>query len=213
MIRIFFTRMADKLPDSKFGQYLGSLPASLQLKNQRYVRWQDRHANVLGKLLLIEALSAYGYGKDCLDQLKYNEFNKPYICPDIDFNIAHSGKLVICAIGSGLKLGIDVEKVRPVDVAHFNDVMTAEELNNIAESTEPYKTFFKLWVIKESIAKADNRGLGLCFKHFELSRDVGIYDHAVWFLDQLQLDTDHICYLATNKKNVQKTIIYKEFYN
>src|SRR5688572_25149287 len=105
----------EQLSASSYGAYLQRLPAVLREKNLRFVRWQDRQANLIGNILLIESLRRFGFGGDSLERLKYNEYGRPYISEEIDFNISHSGEYVLCVAGKGIRLGVDIERIRPVD--------------------------------------------------------------------------------------------------
>src|ERR1044072_4992363 len=137
------------------------MPEPLQEKNLKYLRWQDRHAHLFGKMLLGEALQKFGLDSTCLHTLQYNEYDRPYIPGDIDFNISHAGEYVLCAIGRNVRLGIDIEKIHAVDFSDFENVMTDEQWKIIKNNDNPLKTFFSYWAIKESVIKADSRGLSI----------------------------------------------------
>src|ERR1044072_5638420 len=95
---VYYTRIPNRLPDQYYWQLMALLPAELQQKNLRYKQWRDRLLHLAGKLLLLEALQQFGFNSGCLQLLKYNKYNRPYIPGNIDFNISHSGNYVVCAI-------------------------------------------------------------------------------------------------------------------
>ena len=41
--------------------------------------------------------------------------------PNVDFNLSHSGDLVVCAMSTGSRVGIDVEAVRDVELSGFGE--------------------------------------------------------------------------------------------
>lgn len=212
MVHIYYTRIREKMPDHLFRAYLHTLPAAQQQRNRGFVRWQDRHANLLGRLLLRQALAPYGYGSEALALLQYNAYNRPFIAGGPDFNLSHSADLVVCAIGAGYRLGIDVEKIRPIDFGTVATVMSEAQWAQIAASPDPQRTFFRFWAMKESIAKADNRGLNLPFSALVLRHGQGICDHRLWHLQPIALDRDAPCYLATDRPVTHTAISYRDFY-
>ena len=68
--------------------------------------------------------------------------------------------MVVLAVNNE-PIGIDVEKVRSVDLAVSTRVFTANEAEQIFSSKKPYETFFMLWTEKESILKC----IGTGFSH------------------------------------------------
>ncbi|MEI6950386.1 4'-phosphopantetheinyl transferase superfamily protein [Paraflavisolibacter sp. H34] len=196
MIDIYTARIGEQLPPSVYGRYLHRLPLSLQQRNGRYKRWQDRHTHLLGKLLLLDGLKRYGYPDDCLEQLQYNPFGRPFLPGAPDFNISHSGGLVVCALTPGGRLGIDCEKVRPLDFTTVRDVMSAAQWEEIYRAADPLRAFFRLWVIKESVAKAEEKGLNLCLPAIRVSGDRAFYEDSVWELKEVEVGDGYLCYLA-----------------
>ena len=69
----------------------------------------------------------------------------------MDFNISHSGNLVICAAATG-KIGIDVERIRLIDIDEFNQTLSEKQIRLIAESPDPLKMFYRIWAAKESVS-------------------------------------------------------------
>ena len=87
MIYVYYTRFNKALPARRFEQLLRTLPIEIQAKIQRFVRWQDAHACLFGKLLLVHALQVTGWAHLSLDQLQYKCFNRPYFDEALDFKL------------------------------------------------------------------------------------------------------------------------------
>ena len=119
-INIFYTKFTTELSERNYSNYLEKLPFQLQEKNNKIIPRQNKHSHLFGKLLLQEALMHYNYPPDCLENLQYNAFGRSYINDEIDFNIAHSGAFVMCAISDKVKLGIDIEEIQDIDLKYFN---------------------------------------------------------------------------------------------
>jgi 4'-phosphopantetheinyl transferase len=83
---------------------------------------------------------------------------------DLRFNLAHSGQLAVVAVTRGGEIGVDVERVRPVE--HWPEISSryfhAEEAALLgAEAHETPATFFRCWTRKEAVLKAI--GVGIIF--------------------------------------------------
>ncbi len=212
-ITILYTHFDNQLPEIEYNKLLNLLLPDQIERNKRFVRWQDRHSHLFGRLLLKAGLEMYGFAKDCLNALQYNKYDRPYLSNDIDFNISHSGSYVICAIGKDLKLGIDIEKVQKMEFNDFKKVMTPEQWQNINKDNYPMRAFFKYWTIKESVIKADSRGLSIPLQELHVKDNQVSYDNSTWHLHQLDFDPEYCACLATNVKNVDVSYQYVDFYS
>lgn len=211
-VTILYTRFDDHLPENKFNEFLNLLPNDQSERNRRFVRWQDRHSHLLGRMLLKTGLEMHGFKESCLGDLNYCKFNRPYLKDNIDFNISHSGCYVICAIGEEVKLGIDVEKIYGVEFKDFKKVMTSEQWEEINHSECPSRAFFQYWTIKESVIKADGRGLSIPLQELHVKENMVVYDNSTWHLHQLSIDSEYCACLATNVENVDISLKYIDFF-
>jgi 4'-phosphopantetheinyl transferase len=202
VIDIFYTKFEKEIPKYLWDRYLELLPEDIAIKNSRYLRWQDRQAHLLGKLLLIEGLKKYNIPSQIIGYLKYNEYARPYLMNDIDFNISHSGKFVVCAIGKNVRSGIDIEECREINFTDFNSVMTDKQWNIINNSDNPLKMFFRFWTIKESVIKADSRGLSIPLLEIDVNNNIVCYDNNNWYISEINLDDSYCACLACNKPDI-----------
>ncbi|MFT6841720.1 MAG: 4'-phosphopantetheinyl transferase [Psychroserpens sp.] len=189
------------MSEYKFKELLNVLPLELQEKNSKFLRWQDRHANLFGKLLLLAGLKKYGYDSSCLKKIQFNANGRPFLDTNIDFNISHSGEYVLCAFSKTTKIGIDIEKITSIDFNNFDSVMTIEQMNSIKKSKDSIKTFFNYWTIKESFVKADGRGLEIPLLDIEINSNTAIYNNRIFFLNIINIDKNYCCNLASNSRN------------
>jgi len=76
----------------------------------------------------------------------------------LTFNTTHSGDLVVIAVTAGRDVGVDVERVRPVERALkvSRRCFSAEEHEMLAslQSEELARAFLSIWVKREGTAKA-----------------------------------------------------------
>jgi 4'-phosphopantetheinyl transferase len=213
MIHIYYSVCREQLPEQFYIQYLNQLPGPLQEKNVKYRRWQDKHLHLFGKLLLLEGLKNIGYTDGgILNKINYNDYSRPFINKDIDFNISHSGEYVLCAIGNRMRLGIDVEEIKHINFDDFKQVMTDKQWSDIRQSEDPLRFFFKYWTIKESVIKADSRGLSIPLLDIYVNDNKVCYDNKTWYLNELDLDERYSTYLATDMENALFKLELIDFY-
>ncbi len=84
--------------------------------------------------------------------------------PPLEFSLSHSADYCAIAVGLGMPLGIDLEKIRDVpQMAHVAERhFTPSEFQRFASLTGVARQndFFALWTRKEAIVKALGHGLG-----------------------------------------------------
>ncbi|WP_353571958.1 4'-phosphopantetheinyl transferase superfamily protein [Candidatus Albibeggiatoa sp. nov. BB20] len=208
LIQIYYTYFNQPLSSKQFQAYIETLPIDLQQKIKRFVRWQDQHASLFARLLLRQALQAYQLE---LQQIQYTEYQRPFVNYPIDFNLAHSGEYVLCAITEVGHLGIDIEQVRPIEIQHFKSILTPNQWNAVNRNTDP-QLFFKFWTQKESAIKADGRGLSVALNNLE-SINHQIQLQQTWFLHEItDFLPDYTCHLATDRANIKISYQFKSFY-
>lgn len=201
MIHLFFTRFDKPIASDNWCTLQEYLSPELRKKSNSYRKWEDQHAFVLGRLLLMECLNNIGISKNAIFDIKYNEFGKPFLNNDIDFNISHSGNFVICAIAKKAKLGIDIEVITPIDFKDYKYIMKAEEWQKIHLSEDPLKSFFRLWTIKESLIKAVGNGLSIPLLDININNNKVLYDKKSWNLTELVLNENTCTCVATTLAN------------
>ncbi len=199
MVTILYSRLKDNLPVEQYEAYLLQLPPAMRDQNRKYLRWQDRLLNLFGKLLLLEVFRVWKLAPDSINQLLHNEYGRPYLAGAGDFNISHSGEYVVCAFSQQQQLGIDIEKVAPVAFADFENVMSPVEWQRIRAATDPLAAFFRYWAIKESVIKADSRGLSIPLQSILIDEQVAACTGKLWYLLELEIDPGYAACLAVDQ--------------
>jgi 4'-phosphopantetheinyl transferase len=91
----------------------------------------------------------------------------------LQFNVSHSGELVLIAVTAGRALGVDVERVRPdtkaVELAErYFSTQERAALAGLAPGLQ-HDAFFNGWSRKEAYIKAQGTGLSLPLDSFDVS--------------------------------------------
>jgi 4'-phosphopantetheinyl transferase len=80
---------------------------------------------------------------------------------DVEFNVAHSGGVVLIALSRAGAIGVDVERadrqIEALDVART--AFPAKDVSRIEIARNPVAEFFRCWTRLEAVGKADGRGL------------------------------------------------------
>jgi 4'-phosphopantetheinyl transferase len=134
-------------------------------KNALSLRNSDARAQfIAGRLLIKEALLRFENGKFINNKIYIDKQGKPTFRSNlVHFNISHTKKLVVCAIGHNC-MGIDIEmtnrKIKlPLNIVHGN--------------TKHNYNFIKRWVLLEACAKLTGKGLSQILKN----KDISTFQH------------------------------------
>lgn len=116
------------------------------------------------------------------ENLRYNAHGKPYV-PEFegDFSLSHSGELTVLAVSDSGVVGVDVERIdrrhldiatrvfQPEEIAWMKSSRGLEQQKDAVCENKEEETkiaqedvnFFRLWTLKESVMKAEGKGLSL----------------------------------------------------
>lgn len=103
-----------------------------------------------------------------------NEYGKPFLARygNIHFNLSHAGQWV-AAVVSNKPVGVDVEKMEPIDALSIARRFFAEpECNDLLHLRPEQRLsgFNAVWTMKESYVKLRGTGLHLPLRSFYLRR-------------------------------------------
>jgi 4'-phosphopantetheinyl transferase len=194
---IYTTEYRNQLSSKQLQVLFDKLPPALQEKALRYRRWQDAYGCIFGKCLLSIALEKIGFSGD-LSIIEYSLENKPFIRVGPHFNISHSGNRVVCIVCAETRVGIDIEySVDEVMFDEFQSQFTRSEWRVIRSASDPKEEFYRMWTAKESVIKADGRGLAIPLKKIDVSRyQPVLLDGKVWVLTRLFQFDDYVCHFC-----------------
>ncbi len=135
----------------------------------RFIRQQDQVRFVLAHGGLRAVLSRYlGIGLDDVALFR-SETGKPSLKKElqgqtaITFNMSHAHGRALIAVSKGQEIGVDLERIRlDVEVAKLSErYFTPSEHAMIMQSAQEQRAarFFRYWVSKEAVLKAQGIGL------------------------------------------------------
>ncbi len=100
---------------------------------------------------------------------------KPYFYgSDLKFNFTHSGEKVALILSEN-EVGIDIEKLRKVNLKVADRYFCQNEIRNINSSVDKDKCFFSFWTKKESLLKTTGTGIKGGLSSADLTKNSGKY--------------------------------------
>lgn len=199
----------DQVAPETFRSLLLRLPDVFRVKVHRYRRWQDAYGSLFGKLLLRLALRRAGHPGD-LARVRFNDYGKPYLENGPEFNLSHSGNRVVCILSGQGRIGIDLEAMDEMTIDDFQTQFTPAEWGRITASATPLYTFYRYWTAKESLIKADGRGLQIPLDRLEvgdMAAAEGIrLSENTWYIREMDTFRGYACHIACETPPLQVDI-------
>jgi 4'-phosphopantetheinyl transferase len=212
----------DGVPDDADWQILSEEETA---RARRFVFPKDRDRYICAHAGLRNLLSHYSGIR--ADQIVFvsNAYGKPQIknapaSQAIHFNLTHSAGVAALAVSRDYILGVDIEKIRPVDADVATHHFSPRELLTLDHLPAPLwlAGFFRCWTSKEALLKGEGLGLNLALDGFDVEADpqlppalVAVASHTNiplhWTLVELKPADDFIGTLAVHDpaKTFQRT--------
>jgi 4'-phosphopantetheinyl transferase len=201
-LQVYFSRSGSAVPGGLEHQYLALMPPGIRASILRYKRWQDRQATLFGKLLLLRALRIRfpDTGIQKFQSLEVTRQGKPFVPGVPEFNISHSGEMVVLAVAESGAVGIDIEEIRTVDLEDFSRYVP--EVANLPEGYDADHVnalFFDCWTQKEAVLKGCGKGLLAPLEQVAVQDGMSLFCETSWFIRKLPIDDRYCCHVATDE--------------
>ncbi|GEM_PF-467437 len=154
---IFALPIGPQLKKFERDMFLSSLSNDEQLRIVKYKYWKDQQRALLGSILVRWSIQHLTNVQQI--QIARDKQGRPYMIGNdswrVDFNLSHSGEWIVIALTHEGRVGIDVEKIKPVsdDVMQF--AMSQAEFQMLQQHAEleQLKLFYEFWTMKEALFK------------------------------------------------------------
>ncbi|WP_268225683.1 4'-phosphopantetheinyl transferase family protein [Sinomicrobium oceani] len=198
MIGTYYARISREYHDELIQRFLRDFSKEFQYKILNYRRWQDAQLSLLGRLLLKQGLKdLHNIPTNKNLDIQYSDYNKPYLVNEfLKFSISHSGNIAVCTITNFNDIGIDIEKMKSVEVSLFKNQMTIFEWKLINNSIDKKNAFYNYWTQKEAVIKANGKGLSIPLTSFEIIDSQVLLNNELYTLKELKIAQDYKCHLA-----------------
>jgi 4'-phosphopantetheinyl transferase len=199
VIRICAAQLPPELDPEWLRRLSEALPPAMHEEALRFVQPVDQARYSLGRHLISRLVAGQTRPADGLQGWRADHYGRPSLPGLPPFNLTHSGQLVaLCwrERPEGAALGLDVERIRPLDLELFGPYMSGEEWDRIAASPEPMELFFHYWTAKEAVMKAEGLGFHLPIEQIALQGHLARVEGRIWHLHPLDLASGYAAHLA-----------------
>ena len=160
-----------ELSDKSYVHYYSLMSKEKKRRVDRFRFEDDKKRTVVGEMLARQSISEWcGVPEESI-VFEIAEHGKPYAKDlKVEFNISHSADMVVYVVDDN-PVGVDIEKIRPVDLNTAKRIFSEEEIRCVFEcipNAEDYnhylndavlQRFFELWTKKEAYGKLVGTGL------------------------------------------------------
>jgi 4'-phosphopantetheinyl transferase len=159
-----------RMPREHLIRLAGTLSEDEHDRAERYVSKSVRDRFIAGRGALRTLLGRYLGCDPRSVHFRFGGEGRPELAffqndAGLDFNVSHSHDLTLIAIARGRRIGIDLERIRPIPEveAIVRDFFTATERADWASLPEDERlgAFFDGWTRKEAVLKAIGVGLSV----------------------------------------------------
>ena len=180
MLETHILKINKNIERDDFDRLLGYVTEKKKERIRLFHRFEDAQRTLLGDILTRYAICNRLRIKNKDLVFGTNNYGKPILLNPhgIYFNISHSGNWVVCAIDDDGPVGVDVEVIKPIDLAIAERFFSSEEYISLINQPEELqlKYFFLIWTLKESYIKAEGKGLSIPLNSFSIK----IVDHNIY---------------------------------
>lgn len=170
-------RASLKQPPEDMRELMRALSDDEVVRAERFHFERDRRRFIVGRGVLRAILGRYLGAEPRQVRFDYADHGKPYLSGKFSgrlfFNLAHSHELALYAFTREREIGVDVERVHPLEdaeqiAARFFAKKEVAAFRNVPES-QKLEAFFNCWTRKEAFIKAIGDGLTYPLDQFEVS--------------------------------------------
>ena len=201
MLDIYAVKLDKDIEHSMYMKVLSTISTEKRRKIDRYKKKEDAQRSLIGELLVRYILcNKFNLLNEDIVFFEDN-YGKPYIHPkfNLNFNISHSAEWIVCAI-SEYPVGIDIEKILPIEFSIANHFFSMEEYNALISQDEGKKLtyFYQLWCAKESYIKAVGKGLSISLDSFTINIYNNLYsikhnsENSKLYIKECEIDSNYV---------------------
>jgi len=190
-------------------------------KIMKFIFEKDRKCHMISRSVLKDILSRYLSIKAEDVIFTYNDYGKPFLGnkinnAEINFNLSHSGDMIIYAFSTGRSIGVDVQEIRNMDSTDDIFKRYFSDYENSIFDTLPVElktgAFYSCWTRKEAYVKAHGSGLSFPLDKFSVSflpgKDAELLhdefnDVSGWTLKEIFSSPDYTAALAVEGNNIK----------
>lgn len=195
-VTVYYTWIPDNLTGALEERWLSALPRGKRDAIRRMRFEKGRAASLLGLQLLKRGMHSLGLGDFELATLSFPRGGKPHGDLPADFNISHSKDMVVCAVATGTRVGIDTERLRKIKIESFQRFLNPRERAWVGEDS---RRFFELWTQKEAVVKGHGDGGIANLRKVSIEQGKATIGSQIWMLHELTIHPDYMTHVAIDR--------------
>jgi 4'-phosphopantetheinyl transferase len=204
-----------QISSDQFNHDWSLLNAEEQAKASRFVFARHRRRYVAARAALRKLLTHYITAAPATIEFTHNAYGKPLLADrhnpcQLMFSVSHSAELAVYALTQEHEIGIDLERIRPLEYLSLARRFFADREYQALTQMTPARlpaSFFQVWTQKEAFIKALGLGLHYPLDQFGVNavRPAGLNwwpdgDKHQWTMREVLLTDDYRCHFATPQK-------------
>lgn len=219
-------KLGKKLPKKIMDEKIKILPACEQKRIESYHRWEDQQRTLLAHLFIRGRLrNLLNVSEHERISFMRTEKGRPYLSPSYrwkgDFNVSHSGEWILSGISQSGKIGVDIERITPIDMSISHHCFTPEEHHYYDQLSldEAMLFFYKIWTLKEAFLKNIGQGLSYPLKKVgfnmnkwnegEIELRASNKSFETYYFKSIQVDAAHVGAVCSNEVEALQTMKIK----
>lgn len=190
----------EKIDPDTLESWLAHLPEQKRAQILKHRHPENRIQSAAGWLLVERAMRDLGFDDFSLAAVDFNSPHKSGSPYPADFNISHSGTIICAAALTSGRIGIDVEKIRPLkgDVVH--KYLTQQQARDCEQ--QPAR-FFDYWTQIEAVLKAHGQEGLVRLREVILHEGEAEFADRHWYLTRIELAEGYAAHIATDIADCQ----------
>lgn len=168
-------------------------------KAEKYRQFDDKRRFIIGKFFSKTLLSKKISLKASDIIFSFTENNKPFF-KDYQFNVSHSGRLVIIVL-SPVAIGVDIELIK--ENFDFESLLPECFNKTEIEKINSATNFYTFWTRKEALLKATGEGLVDNLNSIDCSIELVERFGSIYKLRSYRIDDNYLLSLATKNSNYE----------
>lgn len=190
-VRLWFQNQ--KLTSDQFDILVCATSERQRNRIQRFRDFKDARNSLIGDIIARQGICEKTHLPNTSLSLTTNEYGKPMISGDVrvHFSISHTDGYVAVVVDEE-PVGIDIEKLNPVDLAVIGRFFTSNEQRYVKSHLPnlQLRAFYEVWTKKEAYLKWDGRGLSRPLDAFDVLHCPDVCFHRVLESDAV---IGHVC--------------------
>jgi len=171
MTKIFAYKLIDNLSNKKWNSFMGVLSLDERKKIISFKQRLNAEISLVSRYLSRKIISLFVNVESNNLIFGANKYGRPLLkyplVKNLDFNISHSGNWIVLAISKDNRVGIDIEKISPINISIFENYFTKQDFKYLnGRKDHLLENFYKIWTLKESFIKLNGKGLSYPLRNF-----------------------------------------------